>query len=139
MWGILFIQHIRFRSGLKAQGISHKSLPFQDFMAPYSQWIGLTIIIFLLVGEAYLALSPISGDGPSAKNFFSTYIAAPLFVVNFSGYKLWYKTKCVKASEMDFTASRSFDEEDRLEREENARNPPQKKSLRHKIVTSIVG
>lgn len=139
MWGTLYIQHFRFRAGLKAQGISYKTLPFRDYMAPYGQWVALMIIIFLLVGEAYLALAPVTGGGASAKNFFSTYIAAPLFVVDYLGYKIWFKTKFVKASEMDLSAAFPFDEEDRLIREEKARNPPPKKSIGHKIVTALIG
>ncbi|TVY35286.1 Amino-acid permease [Lachnellula subtilissima] len=138
MWGTLYIQHIRFRHGLKAQGISYKTLPFRDYMAPYGQYVVLAIIIFLLVGEAYLALSPVSGAKPSAKNFFSTYIAAPLFVADYLGYKFWFKTKFVKASNMDFTAAIPFDEEDRQMREEKARNPPPKKTLRHKITSVLI-
>ena len=107
-------------------------------MAPYGQYVGLAIIIFLLVGEAYLALSPVSGAKPSAKNFFSTYIAAPLFVADYLAYKFWFKTKFVKASNMDFTAAIPFDEEDRQMREEKERNPPPNKTLRHKITSVLI-
>lgn len=68
------------------------------------------------------------------KTFFANYLGAPLFVFDFVAYKvgcliavivtlrliysqLWYKTKFVKPSEVDFSEAFAFDEQDKLEAE----------------------
>ncbi|PWN50577.1 amino acid transporter [Violaceomyces palustris] len=107
-WLSIFVTHIRFRRGLKAQGIDAKSeLPFRDYFAPYTQWIGTVVILVILIAECYLAIFPIGGK-PSAKHFFSSYITIPLFIFDFIAYKLWFRSKFVRAKEMDFSEAKYF-------------------------------
>ncbi|OJJ82336.1 uncharacterized protein ASPGLDRAFT_152927 [Aspergillus glaucus CBS 516.65] len=112
-WAGIFISHIRFRRGLKAQGIDYRSLPFRDSVAPYAQYLALVVVVFIAGCEFYLACFPF-GEKGSAKSFFSSYIAAPLFFVDYLAYKFYFKSKIVPASEMDFKEAFAFDEEDRL-------------------------
>lgn len=77
-WTGVFISHIQFRRGVKAQGIEFRSLPFRDFLAPYAQYLALVVVLFIAGCEFYLSWFPF-GEKGSAKSFFSTYIAAPLF------------------------------------------------------------
>ncbi|BCS03486.1 uncharacterized protein AKAW2_70364S [Aspergillus luchuensis] len=111
-WSGIFISHIRFRQGLAAQGIDRKTLPFRDRMAPYAQYLGLVVVLFIAGCEFYLACFPF-GEKGSAKTWFSSYIAAPLFFLDYFGYKIYYRSKLVRPSEMDFSAAAAFDEEDR--------------------------
>ncbi|OJJ71913.1 hypothetical protein ASPBRDRAFT_196046 [Aspergillus brasiliensis CBS 101740] len=111
-WSGIFISHIRFRQGLAAQGIDKKTLPFRDRTAPYAQFLGLVVVLFIAGCEFYLACFPF-GEKGSAKSWFSSYIAAPLFFLDYFGYKIYYRSKLVRPSEMDFTAAAAFDEEDR--------------------------
>ncbi|GAQ43246.1 hypothetical protein AtubIFM55763_003434 [Aspergillus tubingensis] len=111
-WSGIFISHIRFRQGLAAQGIDKKTLPFRDRMAPYAQYLGLVVVLFIAGCEFYLACFPF-GEKGSAKSWFSSYIAAPLFFLDYFGYKIYYRSKLVRPSEMDFSAAAAFDEEDR--------------------------
>ncbi|GKZ95841.1 hypothetical protein AnigIFM59636_009850 [Aspergillus niger] len=111
-WSGIFISHIRFRQGLAAQGIDKKTLPFRDQTAPYAQFVGLVVVLFIAGCEFYLACFPF-GEKGSAKSWFSSYIAAPLFFFDYFGYKIYYRSKLVRPSEMDFSAAAAFDEEDR--------------------------
>ncbi|KAI2969407.1 hypothetical protein CBS147323_3962 [Aspergillus niger] len=111
-WSGIFISHIRFRQGLAAQGIDKKTLPFRDRTAPYAQFVGLVVVLFIAGCEFYLACFPF-GEKGSAKSWFSSYIAAPLFFFDYFGYKIYYRSKLVRPSEMDFSAAAAFDEEDR--------------------------
>ncbi|CAK3862354.1 amino acid transporter [Lecanosticta acicola] len=113
-WGSCFVCHIFFRAALRAQNISYKGLPFQAPFAPYLQYAGLVIILFILGCEFYLSVSPLDGAG-SAKTFFANYLGAPLFFVDLIAYKLWYKTKMVKPEEVDFSEAFAFDEQDKME------------------------
>ncbi|PWY87820.1 amino acid transporter [Aspergillus sclerotioniger CBS 115572] len=111
-WSSIFISHIRFRRGLAAQGISTRALPFRDWTAPYAQYLGLLVVLFIAGCEFYLACFPFGEQG-SAKTWFSSYIAAPLFFLDYFGYKIYYRSKLVHPADMDFTAAHAFDEEDR--------------------------
>ncbi|PWY92519.1 amino acid transporter [Aspergillus heteromorphus CBS 117.55] len=111
-WSSIFISHIQFRRGLAAQGLSTGALPFRDRTAPYAQYFGLVVILFIAGCEFYLACFPF-GEKGSATSWFSSYIAAPLFFLDYFGYKIYYRSKLVAPADMDFTVALAFDEEDR--------------------------
>ncbi|KAJ5962952.1 hypothetical protein N7501_007893 [Penicillium viridicatum] len=93
-WGSIYIAHLRFRQGLRAQGKDLRTLPFKGLLTPWAQYFGLIIV-------------------GSVKSFFSAYLAAPLFFFDYFVYKQWYfKTKIVKPVDMDFGPARAFDEQD---------------------------
>jgi len=95
------------------------------------------VLTFILGCLFYLSIFPFGGKG-SAETFFSTYLAAPLFVFDYVVYKvsfgmlfsctgkltepfqIYYKTKAAVPTEVDFSDARAFDEEDRLKAEEKA-------------------
>ena len=81
------MSHIGFRRALKAQGIDHHSLPFIAHFAPWLQYGGLVVLTFILGCLFYLSIFPFGGKG-SAETFFSTYLAAPLFVFDYIVYKV---------------------------------------------------
>ncbi|KAL5335907.1 amino acid permease/ SLC12A domain-containing protein [Aspergillus crustosus] len=112
-WASIYIAHLRFRTGLRAQGKDLRELPFKGLLTPYAQYLSLVIVLFIFGCEFYLACFPF-GEKGSAKSFFSTYLAAPLFFFDYFVYKWWFKTKIIKPSEMDFTPAEVFDEEDRV-------------------------
>ncbi|KAL4869207.1 amino acid permease-domain-containing protein, partial [Aspergillus spectabilis] len=131
-WFLIYLAHIRFRQGLQAQKIDNKSLPFRDRFAPYSQYLGMVLILFFRGAQLYFAIFPSSGE-PSAENFFATYITLPLFLLDYVGYKFWFKTKIVKPREMDSTPAGYFDRIDEEEREEERLNPVPRKTLPGRI------
>ncbi|KAF1345026.1 amino acid permease/ SLC12A domain-containing protein [Delphinella strobiligena] len=81
-----YLSHIRFRRGLKAQGIDYKTLPFPSHGAPYLQYFGPLILLFIFGCEFYLSAWPLS-EKPSAESFFASYLAVPLFIVDYYAYK----------------------------------------------------
>ncbi|KIW37199.1 uncharacterized protein PV06_10549 [Exophiala oligosperma] len=115
--GCIYIAHLRFRTGLRAQGYDLKKLPFKGFGTPYAQYVALVVVLFVFGCEFYLSCWPF-GEKGSAKTFFSSYLAAPLFFFDYFLYKFWFKTKIVKPEEMSFVEGLAFDEQDRLNEEE---------------------
>ncbi|OJJ54492.1 hypothetical protein ASPSYDRAFT_160179 [Aspergillus sydowii CBS 593.65] len=111
-WASIYIAHLRFRQGLRAQGKNLRGLPFKGLLTPYAQYLSLVIVLFIFGCEFYLACFPF-GEKGSAKSFFSTYLAAPLFFFDYFAYKWWFKTRIVRGSEMDFSPAIVFDEQDR--------------------------
>jgi amino acid permease len=86
-WASIYIAHIRFRSGLRAQGIDRRTLPFKGFLSPYAQYLALVIVLFVFGCEFYLACFPF-GEKGSAKSFFTSCLAAPLFAFDYLAYKV---------------------------------------------------
>jgi amino acid permease len=86
-WASIYIAHLRFRTGLRAQGKKLSTLPFKGMLTPYAQYFSLVIVLFIFGCEFYLACFPF-GEKGSAKSFFSTYLAAPLFVFDYFVYKV---------------------------------------------------
>ncbi|KAL4805162.1 amino acid permease/ SLC12A domain-containing protein [Aspergillus unguis] len=125
-WFLIYLSHIRFRQGLKAQGIDYKKLAFRDRFAPWSQYLGLVLIVLFLAAQLYFAIYPFEGK-PSAENFFATYITVPLFFIDYIVYKLWFKTKLVKPQDMDFSAARYFDRIEEDEKEQARLNPQRRR------------
>jgi amino acid transporter len=86
-WLSITATHIAFRRALKAQNIEAKSLPLRAPFAPYVQWMAIVVVGFCMGCEFYLALYPF-GEEPSAKAFFSVYLAFPLFIFDYFAYKV---------------------------------------------------
>ncbi|KAL4794092.1 amino acid permease/ SLC12A domain-containing protein [Aspergillus venezuelensis] len=131
-WFLIYVSHIRFRQGLKAQGVDYKTLAFRDRFAPYSQWLGVVLITLFLAAQLYFAIFPFTGK-PSAENFFATYITVPLFLIDWVLYKYWFKTKFVASKDMDFTAAKYFDRIEQDEKEAELQNPPPKQTVLQRV------
>jgi len=127
-WGSICLAHIMFRKVWYMNGRTTDDLPFAAIFGVTGSWIGLFLNCICLAAQFYIALFPIGGDPPSADAFFQAYLAAPIVIAFFIGYKLWYKQWSLG---VDFSAimidegrrdydMAAFNEEMRLEREEQA-------------------
>ena len=98
-WLGICITGIRFRQGLKAQGINYENLPWHSKLMPYAGWWGLmwTVIIILFAKWSVF----LKGSWNTA-SFVTNYLPVPVFFCLYFGYKFWYGTKWIRASEMDF-------------------------------------
>jgi amino acid transporter len=88
-WGSVCFAHIRFRAAWTAAGRTTDDLPFAAMFGTIGSWIGLFLNILCLIAQFYVALFPIGGK-PDAKAFFESYLAAPIVIAFFIGYKLFY-------------------------------------------------
>ena len=89
-WGSICYAHIRFRKVWKMHGRTTDDLPFAAMFGVIGSWIGLGLNILCLIAQFYVALFPIGGS-PTAMNFFESYLAAPVVILFFVGYKVYYK------------------------------------------------
>ncbi|TVY44436.1 putative amino-acid permease [Lachnellula subtilissima] len=134
-WGSICLAHIMFRKVWYMNGRTTDDLPFAAIFGVTGSWIGLFLNCICLAAQFYIALFPIGGDPPSANAFFQAYLAAPIVIAFFVAYKLWYRQwsfgvdfSAIKIDEgrRDYDMA-SFNEEMRLEREEQAQWPTWKK------------
>lgn len=105
-WGSICLCHIRFRAALKAQGRSTDELAFKSQAGVIGSWFGLIFNCLVLAAQFWTGLWPIGADGPQVKNFFQAYLAAPIVIVFYAGYKLWYRPSIVSLSAMDLDTGR---------------------------------
>ena len=98
-WLGICVTSIRFRQGLKAQGISPENLPWHSKLMPYAAYWGLawtSIIILFADWSVFL-----KGNWNTA-SFITNYLPIPVFFGLFFGYKFWFKTRLITPSNMDF-------------------------------------
>uniref|UniRef100_A0A060SZB3 ARAD1A19228p n=1 Tax=Blastobotrys adeninivorans TaxID=409370 RepID=A0A060SZB3_BLAAD len=108
-WASVCYCHIRFRAGMKAQGRSLDELAFKSGVGVLGSWYGLLMNILVLIAQFWTALFPL-GEKPSAEAFFEVYLAFPICLVCYVGYKAWYRPPFVKLADMDLdTGSRRMD------------------------------
>ncbi|KAK7428902.1 hypothetical protein QQZ08_004516 [Neonectria magnoliae] len=103
VWGSICLTHIRMRAGFKAQGMNVKLIPYRTPFGVWGSYAGLGLNILALVATFYSSLYPASGADPDAETFFMSFLAAPIILVLYLGYKVYTKTWAmyVKAHEMD--------------------------------------
>ncbi|KAH7159912.1 amino acid permease/ SLC12A domain-containing protein [Dactylonectria estremocensis] len=103
VWGSICLTHIRMRSGFAAQGINQNLIPYRTPFGVIGSYVGLGLNILALVATFYSSLYNAAGDPPNAEAFFSSFLAAPIIIALYLGYKIYSKDwkLYVKAHEMD--------------------------------------
>lgn len=109
-WTSICICHIRFRKAWKLQGHTLDELAFKSQATVYGSWAGAIFNILVLIAQFWTGFAPVGyGEmtaGERVQNFFQAYLAFPIVAVCYIGYKLWFKTRFRRASEIDVTSGR---------------------------------
>jgi AAT family amino acid transporter len=103
-WIAIGFASLRFRAGIKAQGLEHL-LPFKNWTYPYGPVFSVVLSSLHVLVQGWSCFSPKF----QAVDFVSYYIELPIMLVMFIGWKLLKKTKWVKPGEMDLVTDR-FDQ-----------------------------
>ncbi|KAK7892284.1 histidine permease [Exophiala xenobiotica] len=109
-WGTICLCHIRFRQAWRLAGHTLDELAFKSQATVYGSWLGLIMNCLILVAQFWTGFAPIGyGDMTAServKSFFSYYLAAPIVIVMYVGYKILRRTKIRKIHEIDITSGR---------------------------------
>jgi amino acid transporter len=107
-WASICLAHIRFRRAWAAQGHTLDELAFRSQPGIVGSWIGFIINCLVLIAQFWTGAWPIvnPGDPPltpggHAKSFFQVYLAAPVVIIMYVVYKLWYRTPIIRSYNMD--------------------------------------
>ncbi|OBT58845.1 hypothetical protein VE04_00846 [Pseudogymnoascus sp. 24MN13] len=104
-WASICLAHIRFRRAGRMQGHSLDELAFVSQPGVVGSWIGFIFNCLVLVAQFWTGGWPVGyGNMTMAaqvRNFFLGYLAAPIVIVMFVGYKWTYGTKVWRCHEMD--------------------------------------
>ncbi|GAB1320452.1 hypothetical protein MFIFM68171_10662 [Madurella fahalii] len=89
VWGSICLTHIRFRYVWQSQGYSLDQIPYKPVLGVYGSWIGFALNVLCLLATFYSGLYP-SGDAtPDAEVFFEQYLAAPIVIALYLGWKIY--------------------------------------------------
>lgn len=93
---VICITFIFFHRACKAQGLDRKTLPYYGYFQPYSAYLGLTFMTFVVLFYGYSSFTPWNGQ-----NFIIYYAMVFVAIFTFTLWKILKKTKVVKAHEAD--------------------------------------
>jgi amino acid transporter len=107
-WASICLAHIRFRRGWKQQGHSIDELAFRSQPGVIGSWVGFVINCLVLIAQFWTGAWPIVeekdkplSDGAHAQSFFQVYLAAPVVIIMYVIYKLWFRTPFIRSYNMD--------------------------------------
>lgn len=118
-WFSIAITYLRFRAGLKQQGISRDTLPWKSRLSHFAAYWTLLVIGLVLIFSGWEVFRPGKWNSES---FFSNYLPLMWFPGSYLGFKFMWKTKIVSTRDMDFVTGikeieddmRRCDEEDEI-------------------------
>lgn len=141
-WGSLCACHIQFRRAWKYNGHTLEELPWKSPVGLPGAIFGLGFNILVIIFQFYVAAFPI-GEGSvedelatprqRANAFFLGFLAAPVVLLFYIGWKIVKRTSFVRLDEMDITTGRMQAvplEVLRREREEERQKPLFKRILK---------
>ncbi|KAJ2307248.1 hypothetical protein IWW55_001070 [Coemansia sp. RSA 2706] len=98
-WLGIGLCHWRFRRAYVAQGYDLNDLPYRAGFFPFGPVYACTLLAIIIIGQGYGTIWPTF----DAVGFVSTYLAIPLFLVFWLGWKFVKKTKWIKLMDIDLT------------------------------------
>lgn len=100
---IICVTYLFFFRALRAQNIDRRTLPYFGYFQPYSAWIGLVWMTFVVCCYGYSTFLPGAWSVSSFFTYYTMVLAAPVF---FFGWKIVKRTKFVKPHEADLVWDR---------------------------------
>ncbi|KAG9249115.1 amino acid transporter-like protein [Calycina marina] len=104
-WCSICYAHIRFRKAWIYHGNTLNDLVYRSHVGVIGSWVGLISLILILVAQFWVAVSPVGYASVTSldrvSNFFEAYLAAPIVLLFYAFYKLWYRTDFIKIEDMD--------------------------------------
>lgn len=104
-WASINASHIRFRAAWRLQGHSLDELAWSSPLGITGSYVGFTMNILILIAQFWTAFSPIDYQLMTrqelASGFFQAYLAAPVVVAYYLGYKLWTRCGYVRLRDVD--------------------------------------
>lgn len=123
-WGSICLAHIRFRKAWRVQGHSLDELAWRSQPGVFGSWWGLIFNILVLIAQFWTGFAPVGYASMSAsaitKNFFQAYLAAPIVLLFYFSYKLYFRTEIQRTANMDLQTGRRELDISHLVQEERA-------------------
>ncbi|EXJ81570.1 hypothetical protein A1O1_07634 [Capronia coronata CBS 617.96] len=101
-WIAILLSYIAFRRALKVQGIAINQLPYIGILQPYGAYYALFISVVVVIFQGYNAFIPHF----DATTFVLQYLGIVLFVGNVILWKIYKRTRRVRARDLDLVTGR---------------------------------
>ncbi|GAA5961740.1 hypothetical protein JCM3765_000495 [Sporobolomyces pararoseus] len=104
-WCGIFVTYIRFRSGLKAQGIDRTLLPYRAPIGIFLAWYGLIFACVILLFNGFGVFIHVKSVGFDSSTFVTSYFPIWFFPCLMIFYRLWRRDERGPApADMDFVS-----------------------------------
>ncbi|KAI4153543.1 MAG: hypothetical protein LQ340_002259 [Diploschistes diacapsis] len=104
-WGSICLAHIRFRRAWHHQGHSLDELAFTSQPGVVGSMVGFIINVLILAAQFWTGFAPVGYQLNSwmenVSSFFQAFMAVPIVLLLFIGYKIWFRTSVMRVEEMD--------------------------------------
>ncbi|AET37314.1 amino acid permease Ecym_1056 [Eremothecium cymbalariae DBVPG len=119
-WTSICISHIRFRKALLVQGRGWDGLGFKAQTGVWGSYYSAVIMILTFIAQFWTCLIPMGSSKPNAESFFEGYLAFPIFVALYFGYKIYNKNwqLFIPAEKIDLDLHRKIFDADVLKQED---------------------
>ncbi|KAL3230433.1 High-affinity glutamine permease [Nakaseomyces bracarensis] len=131
-WIAICVSHMRFRRAMRVQGRSLGEIGFKSQVGVYGSFYATVMMVLALIAQFWVAIAPI-GEGGSldAQGFFENYLAMPILIAFYCGYKVWKRDwrLFIRSKDIDLDSYRQIFDEELLKQEdeeyqEKLRNGP---------------
>ena len=104
-WGSICLAHIRFRAAWRYNGRGLEALAFRSQCGVAGSWVGLVFTILVLAAQFWTGFAPIGWQAntrlENLRGFFQAYLAAPVVLACYAGYKIWFRTRIMRTRDVD--------------------------------------
>ncbi|KAK6394080.1 hypothetical protein LTR65_001926 [Meristemomyces frigidus] len=108
-WVSILIAYLRFKKAMEAQGVNRDDLIFKSKWQPYTAWVALIYFIIIIIFNGWKVFT--KGNW-AIQDFVTAYIVVPVYFAFYIFWKVFKRTKFVKASEADiWTGKAALDAE----------------------------
>lgn len=113
-WGSICLAHIRFRRAWAKAGHDIDELAFRSVAGVAGSWVGFIFNCLVLAAQFWTGFAPVGYGsmtaGERVESFFLAFLAAPVVILFYLGYKLYYKPPFMRTDKMDLhTGMRELD------------------------------
>nr|AAO32557.1 BAP2 [Lachancea kluyveri] len=121
-WSAICLSHVRFRDAMKYQGYSLSELGYKSKTGYWGSIYAIFFNIIVFVAQFWVALAPIGNGGKAdAEAFFQSYLAFPIWISCYVGYKIYSKEwkLLVPLDEIDLNSHRHIFDKHILQQEDD--------------------
>lgn len=101
-WISILVAHIYFVRARQAQGIPNSAMPYVAPLGIWGSYGALALSILVAFTKSFAVFTRGSYGNFDYKNFITSYIGIPIYLMLIFGHKFWYKTHGVRPHEADF-------------------------------------
>ncbi|KAF1951187.1 hypothetical protein CC80DRAFT_425351 [Byssothecium circinans] len=102
---VICITYLCFYRACVAQNVNRRNFPYFGYFQPYSAWIGLVFITFVLFTYGYVVFLP---GHWSVEEFLTHYLMVLISPLFYFGWKIAKKTKIIKPEDVDLEWDKAF-------------------------------